>query len=221
MSRWDYYGRRRYVPVAARRTNAGRMVAELRKEGHDPQPVTILSRTIAPTFWGLSWCRNLEAYSDYENRLPRGRTYVRNGSVIDLHIAAGKVMALVCGSDVYTIEIEIRPLAAEKWKRIRSLCAGRIDSVVELLRGSISDGVMEVVTRKGEGLFPSPGEIALDCSCPDWAEMCKHVAAALYGVGARLDERPELLFDLRGVDPAELISEAAALAGGRRAPVKS
>ena len=197
------------------------MTAELRAEGHDPQPVSVRGRKIASTFWGESWCKNLEAYSDYENRLPRGRTYVRNGSVIDLSITAGTVSALVCGSDVYEIQIAIKPLETEKWKKIRSLCAGRIDSVVELLRGSISAGVMDIVTRKGKGLFPSPSEISLDCSCPDWATMCKHVAAALYGVGARLDEKPELLFELRGVDPAELIAEAATAAGRRRAPAKS
>ena len=98
-------------------------------------------------------------------------------------------------------------------------CAGKIDSVVELLRGSLSRGVMEIVTRKGEGLFPTPKEISLSCSCPDWALMCKHVAATLYGVGARLDDSPELLFALRGVDPADMVVAAAERArsgGGTR-----
>jgi uncharacterized Zn finger protein len=138
--------------------------------------------------------------------------------VIDLQVEAGKVSALVSGSDIYRVEIEIKPLGAKKWKTIRSRCSGQIDSIVELLKGSISRGVMEIVTRKGEGLFPSPREISLDCSCPDWATMCKHVAATLYGVGARLDEEPELLFKLRGVDPADLIAEAAKSATTRRSP---
>ena len=179
-----------------------------RSPGHVISPVNIAGRKIARTFWGESWCRNLEAYSDYANRLPRGRTYVRNGSVIDLQIEYGRVRALVSGSALYDVEIEIRRLARKRWGGIKSECAGKIDSIVELLRGSISRGVMEVVTRTGEGLFPAPQDISLHCSCPDWATMCKHVAAVLYGVGARLDHDPEMLFTLRGVEPAELIAAA-------------
>ena len=180
----------------------------MKKNGHDVSPVEIAGRKIAATFWGEAWCRNLEAYSDYSNRLPRGRTYVRNGSVIDLQIEVGRVRAIVSGSEIYEVAVEIKPLAKKRWVDIKSQCAGRIDSLVELLRGSISKGVMEIVTCKGEGLFPSPREISLSCSCPDWATMCKHVAATLYGVGARLDHKPELLFTLRGVDPTEMVEAA-------------
>jgi uncharacterized Zn finger protein len=180
----------------------------MRKSGREVSPVEIAGRKIAATFWGDAWCRNLESYSDYSNRLPRGRTYVRNGSVIDLQIAAGRVRSHVCGSDIYEIDIKIKPLAKQRWTGIKGRCAGHIGSLVELLQGSISRGVMEIVTRKGEGLFPSPREISLSCSCPDWATMCKHVAAALYGVGARLDHVPELLFTLRGVDAAEMVEAA-------------
>lgn len=107
------------------------------------------------------------------------------------------------------MDIETAPLPKKRWAEIKSRCAGKIASLVELLRGSISSGVMEIVTRKGEGLFPSPREIALSCSCPDWASMCKHVAATLCGVGARIDHRPELLFLLRGTDPTEMVEAAA------------
>lgn len=197
-----------YVPVAERRRRAAKKVAKMRKAGKKVSPVEIDGRKIARTFWGDAWCRNLEAYSDYSNRLPRGRTYVRNGSVIDLQIEAGRVRALVSGTDLYTVDIRIKPLPKKKWTGIKKQCAGQIDSLVELLQGSISKGVMEIVTRKGAGLFPSPREIALSCSCPDWAAMCKHVAATLYGVGARLDREPGLLFTLRGVDPAEMVEAA-------------
>ena len=197
-----------YVPVAERRRRAAKKVASMRKAGRDLSPVEIAGRKIATTFWGEAWCKNLEAYSDYENRLPRGRTYVRNGSVLDLQIEAGGVRTLVSGTDLYTVDIAIKPLAKKRWTEIKARCAGQIDSLVELLRGSISKSVMEIVTRKGEGLFPSPHEISLDCSCPDWATMCKHVAATLYGVGARLDLEPELLFTLRGVDPTEMVEAA-------------
>ena len=176
--------------------------------GREISPVEIAGHKIAATFWGDAWCRNLESYSDYANRLPRGRTYVRNGSVIDLQIEVGRVRSLVSGRDIYEVDIEIKPIAKRRWTGIKGQCAGQIDSLVELLQGSISKGVMEIVTRKGEGLFPSPREISLSCSCPDWATMCKHVAATLYGVGARLDHEPELLFTLRGVDPAEMVEAA-------------
>jgi uncharacterized Zn finger protein len=180
----------------------------MEKAGREVSPVEIAGRKIAATFWGDAWCRNLESYSDYSNRLPRGRTYVRNGSVIDLQIKAGRVRSLVSGSDLYEVDIKIKPLAKRRWTRIKRRCAGQIDSLVELLQGTISKGVMEIVTRKGEGLFPSPREISLNCSCPDWATMCKHVAATLYGVGARLDRVPELLFTLRGVDPVAMVEAA-------------
>jgi len=197
-----------YIPVAERRRRAAQKIAKMKKAGQDVSPVEIVGRKITETFWGGAWCKNLEAYSDYSNRLPRGRTYVRNGSVLDLQIEAGRVRALVSGTDLYTVNIKIKPLPEKSWEEIKGRCAGQIDSLVELLQGSISKGVMEMVTRKGEGLFPSPREITLSCSCPDWASMCKHLAATLYGVGARLDREPELLFTLRGVDPTEMVEAA-------------
>jgi uncharacterized Zn finger protein len=208
MAWYSYDEWRPYVSVAERRRQAAKKIAKMAKAGRKVAPVEIDGRKITATFWGEAWCRNLEAYSDYANRLPRGRTYVRNGSVIDLQIEAGRVRALVSGSDIYAVDIRIKPIAKPRWADIKRRCAGQIDSLVELLRGSLSKGVMEIVTRKGEGLFPAPAEIALSCSCPDWASMCKHVAAVLYGVGARLDRAPEMLFTLRGVDPAEMVAAA-------------
>ncbi|HWE07302.1 MAG TPA: SWIM zinc finger family protein [Rhizomicrobium sp.] len=200
---------RPYVPVAVRHRNAQKKLARLKKRGQPAAPVIIAGRNIATSFWGKSWCENLESYSDYANRLPRGRTYVRNGSVVDLQIAKGEVAAFVCGSELYKVAIAITPVAPHHWKAICRDCAGSIDSLVELLGGRLAKGVMERVCRKGGGLFPAPGAIKLSCSCPDWADMCKHVAAALYGVGARLDEKPELLFVLRGVDEKDLLAAAA------------
>src|SRR5271170_7649760 len=207
---WGYYGFRPYVPVAQRRREAQRELEKMRKKGLVVQPVVINGRTIARTFWGQAWCENLESYSDFENRLPRGRTYVRNGSVVDLKINKGSVTALVSGSELYKIEIKIKPLAPTLWKSIQTECAGKIDSLIELLQGKLSSSVMQIVTRPERGLFPTPKEIELNLSCPDWADLCKHVAASLYGVGARLDQNPELLFLLRGVDPSRLISKASA-----------
>ena len=204
----SYFEWRPYVPVAEKRRQAQRKLAKLRKQGQPVAPVTIEGRTIAKTFWGKSWCANLERYSDYATRIPRGRTYVRNGSVLDLQIAKGEIVAMVAGSSLYKIKIVIAPVKAAHWKAICRDCAGAIDSVVELLQGRLAKGVMDRVCREGDGLFPSPEEIKLSCSCPDWADMCKHVAAALYGVSARLDEKPQLLFVLRGVDENELLANA-------------
>jgi uncharacterized Zn finger protein len=197
-----------YVPVAEKRRQAQRKLAKLKKPGQSVAPVTIEGRTIAKSFWGRSWCTNLERYSDFASRIPRGRTYVRNGSVLDLQIARREVAAMVAGSSLYKVKITIAPVTAARWKAICRDCAGAIDSVVELLQGRLAKGVMDRVCRQGDGLFPSPEEIKLSCSCPDWADMCKHVAAALYGVGARLDENPQLLFVLRGVDENDLLANA-------------
>lgn len=205
------WGWRPYVSVAERRRRAAAEMAKMRKKGKSFAPVSLAGPAIAVTFWGKAWCENLESYSDFENRLPRGRSYVRNGSVMDLQIQEGKVAALVSGSSLYKVEIGIKPLKPVRWKRILSKSTGQIDSLVELLQGRLSRGVMEIMTRRKEGLFPTPAEITMSCSCPDWATMCKHVAASLYGVGARLDEHPELLFALRGVDHMELIRQAPAL----------
>jgi uncharacterized Zn finger protein len=171
-------------------------------------PVILEGRKIATSFWGKAWCDNLEHYSDFANRLPRGRTYVRNGSVIDLQIGAGRIQALVSGSDIYEVEVKVTPVAKARWKSICEDCAGAIDSLVELLQGRFSKGVMERICRQNAGLFPTPKEIALSCSCPDSARLCKHVAAVLYGIGARFDQQPELLFRLHDVNHADLIASA-------------
>ncbi len=204
---YGYY--RPYVSVAERRRKAEKAAAKMTKKGKKITPVRIEGRTIAKTFWGKAWCDHLESFSDYENRLPRGRAYVKNGSVIHLNIGKGNIEALVQGSSMYKVNIEINCVENKKWQQVLNNCSGEIDSVVELLQGKLSSAVMKTITDKQKGLFPLPQEIKLDCSCPDWAEMCKHVAAVLYGVGARLDEEPELLFKLRHVDHLDLINKAS------------
>lgn len=210
----SFYGWRPYVSVAQRRAKAHKEMEQLRKKGKDIQPVELDGRKIATSFWGKGWCDHLESFSDFANRLPRGRTYVRNGSVCHLEVQARRIEAFVSGSELYKVTIEIKPLVRKTWDAIKTKCQGQIGSVLELLQGKLSDHVMEVVSDRAHGLFPQPGEIELKCSCPDWATMCKHVAAVLYGVGSRLDHRPELLFVLRGVDAEELISAEVALPTG-------
>ncbi|MBL4847872.1 MAG: SWIM zinc finger family protein [Planctomycetes bacterium] len=197
-----------YVSVAQRRSNAARLVARLREKGKSVRPVEIEGRAIAKTFWGRAWCTNLERYSDEANRLPRGRRYARNGSVVDLQIEAGLVQALVSGSEIYRVRVQVKQTPRARWLEVVRRCAGKIDSVVELLSGRLSKGVMEVLSSQKGGLYPGRKEITTSCDCPDYARMCKHIAAVLYGIGARLDDEPELLFVLRDVDPFDLIAEA-------------
>lgn len=197
-----------YVPVAERKKKAAKKVASLTKKGHIVNPVVIEGRVIAKTFWGKAWCKHLETYSDYENRLPRGRTYVRNGSVIDLKLNPGEVRALVSGSSIYTVTIKVDPLSTQKWEALQKECAGKIDSLIELLQGKFSKGVMEIITHQEKGLFPDLKNIKMDCSCYDYADMCKHVAAVLYGVGAHLGDYPENLFLLRKINHTDLITVA-------------
>ncbi len=203
-----YFPWKRYVPAAARRRTADRAVAKMQRKGQMLAPIAASRGAIAKSFWGKAWCQNLERYSDYSNRLPRGRTYLRNGSVIDLKIGRGEVTAQVMGSSLYRITVGIREVAVAHWQAIARDCAHSIDTMVELLQGELSSSVMDRITRPGTGLLPSPREIGFSCSCPDSAAMCKHVAATLYGIGARLDVEPELLFVLRKVDAKELIARA-------------
>jgi uncharacterized Zn finger protein len=213
MARWNSRYQSRYedrwpayVPVAERRRKAELEMAKLAKKGHPVSPVKIEGRAITTTFWGKAWSENLESYRDYANRIERGRTYVRNGSVVDLQIAPREVKAMVSGSQLYNVSIKIDEVPKQDWASICKDCAGGIDSLVELLQGRFSKGVMERICRQGTGLFPKPSEIHFSCSCPDYAYMCKHVAAVLYGVGARLDAKPELLFRLRAVDENDLVA---------------
>ena len=211
MNWWSYTRKPSIREQRARALRAAQRLAKNRgKDGREPSPVTIEGRAIARTFWGKAWCGNLESYRDYEYRLPRGRSYVRSGAVLDLEMGQGRIAALVSGSRPrpYEVEIKIKPLARAHWSRLKSQCGGEIGSLIELLEGRLSNRVMGIVTDRERGLFPKPSEIEMNCSCPDWATMCKHVAAVMYGVGARLDAQPELLFTLRNVEHGELIVAA-------------
>ena len=223
MGRWgEYGGWPEYVPVAKKIARAKKAAEKLRKKGVDLQPVELRGRKIATSFWGKGWCDHMDSFHDYENRLPRGRSYVRNGSVVHLEVGKGVIRALVAGSDTYSVEIKVKLLSPKRWDWIKQQCAGQISSILGLLQGKLSDGVMRVVTDPDSGLFPGPSEFTMKCGCPDYAGMCKHIAAVFYGVGARLDARPELLFLLRGVDHAEFAVdggvESVIAKGGKNTP---
>jgi uncharacterized Zn finger protein len=198
---------RPYVSVEVRRRKAQALARSRKLNGWDPVAAPP-GRAIATTFWGRAWCDNIESYSDFYSRLERGRSYLRSGAVVDLGITKGRVSARVLGSSLYDVQVKIGAVPKPRWDEVCRRCAGEIDSVVDLLQGRLSRSVMAHMCSRESGLFPTPQEIAFECSCPDWANMCKHVAAVLYGIGARLDQRPELLFALRGVDENELIARA-------------
>jgi uncharacterized Zn finger protein len=218
----SYYQWAPYVPVAERRRQAEKAAAKAAKGGEKFAPIAPYRGAIAKTFWGKAWCDNLERYSDYANRLPRGRTYVRNGSVIDLRVAAGEVRAQVMGSRLYQVTVSVAAVPEPQWKAIGTDCASSINSLVELLQGKLSKAVMARICTPATGLFPAPKDIKFACSCPDSAAMCKHIAAVLYGVGARLDALPELLFSLRRVEAKALVAQAGAgLPKTGKAPARS
>lgn len=204
----DYYDDEdypRYISAAKRKQQAAEQIERLRGAGEDLQPVTVSARSIAKTFWGQAWNRHIESFHDYASRLPRGRSYLRQGAVVDLKIGKGEIAAQVLGSELYRVRIRIEPLEPERWTVLRKACAGRISSLIDLIQGKLSPEIMAVLCDPETGLFPAHDEIKLICDCPDWADLCKHLAAVLYGVGARLDEQPELFFLLRGVDQRELL----------------
>jgi uncharacterized Zn finger protein len=204
------YGYFKKPSVAEQRKEAEKRIEKLRKKQSDIEPIKIevQGRKIATTWWGVSWCKNLERYADYENRIGRGRSYVKNGLVLDFKIFEGRISAMVSGSSIYNVEINIDKLSEKKWKAIVARCAKRIDNIAALAEGKFPEEFAEVFLQEKGGLFPSLQEIHMKCSCPDWATMCKHVAAALYGVGAKLDTDPLLFFTLRGIDPMELIKKS-------------
>ncbi len=204
------YGYPRYVSVGEKRAKAKKKLVQYRKKHPEIKPITIIGTKQVKTWWGKAWNQNLERYADYENRIGRGRSYIRNGFVFDLQINKGKVTSVVQGtrSAPYKVEINIEPLSKSVWNSIKKECEGQIESLQQLIEGKFPKVLIEIFTARGKGLFPTPGEISFNCSCPDWADMCKHVAASLYGIGTKLDEDPKLFFTLRNIEMDDLIQKA-------------
>ena len=206
----SHYGFPEYVSVVEKKAKAARALDKLIKKNPDIEPVIIEGRTLVKTWWGKAWNQNLESYADYSNRISRGRSYVRNNAVLDLKISKGIVMAMVQGSRAkpYVVKIQIDTLSSQKWDHVTELCNHRIDSLEQLVEGKFPKELDVLFTDKKYGLFPAPKEIHFTCNCPDWAIMCKHVAAVLYGIGTRLDAFPMLFFELRDIDGQELVKKS-------------
>lgn len=196
-----------YVSLEDRRQLITRAKEKLQGSGQVLQPLEVVGSKVAKTFWGKSWCNHIEANCDYENRLPRGRSYLRNGAIIDLKIVSGTVEAQVQGSSLYKVTLKIAPLGLDKRLNLVARCTRDIPDALSLLKGDLQDGLARFLVNPEQGLFPRPGELAISCTCPDWARMCKHGAAVLYGIGFRFDRDPLSLFALRGISPEELLSK--------------
>lgn len=206
----SYYGFPKYVTVAEKKEKAVKSLERLRKKNPNLEPIIIEGRTLAKSWWGKAWNLNLESYADYSNRINRGKSYVRNNAVLDLKIKKGKVEAKVQGTRMtpYDVNVTIDILGDNRWQEILELCNRRIDSLEQLLEGKFPKELEVLFTDKKYSMFPTPKEIHFSCSCPDWAYMCKHVAAVLYGIGSRFDQNPLLFFELRDVDSHELIRKS-------------
>ena len=188
---------------------AKKSTERLTKKGLILEPVHLVGNKIAKNWWGISWIDNLEKYSDYINRLPRGKKYLKSDCILDLKIKKGRIDAIVQGSSSkpYEVCVHIKVLNKEKIEDIVQLCENRIESIENLINGKFPDTLKEVFIGKN-GLFPSPNEIEFDCSCPDYASLCKHVASVLYAIGAKFDTDPRLFFELRGIDVNQFIKKA-------------
>ena len=172
-----------------------------KKKGKTLEPVIIEGKKIVNSWWGKAWCENLERYADYASRLPRGKRYVKSGAVVDLKIGEGVVLAKVQGTrkTPYIVEVHIDPVDEDKMQTLIDQCTKKIENLEQLVNGTFPEELKELFISQN-GLFPNPREISFSCSCPDWAVLCKHVAAVLYGIGSRFDQDPLLFFELRGID---------------------
>ena len=201
---FNFWGQN-YTTVASLKARAARATKTLKDaEPVIPHPHT---RKMCLTWWGQEWCNNLESYADYRSRLERGRRYVRSNTVVDLKIFANQVKAKVQGTDLYEVTVDFAKPKPADIEKIKKLTGNRIANVEMLLKGNFPDELKELFTQNKPGLFPTPEEIKFDCDCLDWADMCKHVAAVMYGIGIRIDADPLQFFKLRGIDIDEFLTQ--------------
>jgi len=171
-------------------------------------------RAFGKTWWAKKWIEALEILGrDYSNRLPRGRTYARRGAVKDLVITPGEVMARVQGTrrTPYRVKIRLKALTDKQWQKVVKVLAERAIFAAKLLSGEMPPNIDEVFNSCGLSLFPAKAnELETSCSCPDWANPCKHIAATHYVLAEVFDRDPFLLFELRGRTKEKVLEELRA-----------
>lgn len=183
--------------------------ARLTEEGSQLSPVRASGRNLVSNCWAKAWMRHLGQSEVYGMRLAPGRTYLRYGCVIDCCISPGLIHALVSGEHVYEVDIRIAPPTEEQLGLIRTGCEGRVASWIDILQGRLSEDVLTLLCEPETGILPELGNISCSCTCPDWADICKHAAAALYATGVKLDHSPDLLFTLRQITLEQLLPAAS------------
>lgn len=170
-------------------------------------------RTFGHSWWGQAWTRALETRARIDpNRLPRGRTYARHDRVRSLAVHPGEVTAFVQGNRLapYRVRVGIRRLTDDEWEAAIAAIAGRAAHAAALLDGEIDPEVVADCSAAGVELLPGPGELRPRCTCPDWADPCKHAAAVTYLVADVLDDDPFALFLLRGMARDDLLAAVRA-----------
>jgi len=171
-------------------------------------------RGFGQSWWAKRWIAVLESF-DIGARLGRGRSYARGGQVLSIDVGTGTVEAKVQGSrpKPYDVTIEVKTLTPEQWGKLIEVLSGQALFVAKLLAGEMPQDIEEVFRRAKLSLFPERrGDLKTDCSCPDWSNPCKHVAAVYYLLGEEFDRDPFLLFRLRGLDREELLGRLGAAA---------
>lgn len=160
------------------------------------------------TWWARRWIAVLERF-DLGSRLTRGRSYARKGQVLDITIDRGHAAAKVQGSQPrpYKVSIIVKALSAAQWDRAVEAIASQAAFTAQLLNGSMPQEIESAFTAAGVSLFPaSLREIETECSCPDWSNPCKHIAAVYYLLGQEFDRDPFLIFMLRGMPREDLLA---------------
>ncbi|TDD18652.1 hypothetical protein E1218_25585, partial [Kribbella turkmenica] len=166
-------------------------------------------RPFGATWWGRAWLEALEQRARLDpNRLSRGRSYARRGSVLDLTVSPGEVEAFVQGSRVtpYQVTVRIRAFTTAEWDAVLDVVSAQIGRVAALLDGELPPEVVDDVHAAGLDLLPGAGEVLTNCSCPDFAVPCKHSAAVCYLIADALDDDPFALLLLRGRPRDDLLT---------------
>lgn len=188
---------------------ARRELIELKSAGEEVRPVVGTTRKLAAHFWGSAWMKHLALCESGGWSLSAGRTLLRHGCVLDLQLEAGLIRARVMEERLHDVEIALDPLDGERLEELRTICSGKIDSLVPLLEGTLDDALLATLCNAETGLLPEPGAWHMSCTCPDWSEPCPHAAAAIYAAGILIDAEPSLLFRLRQVSPEDLLQSPA------------
>jgi len=213
MSRWrryDYYGHGNYYPPSRPREAKGGIKAQTKRG------------SFGQSWWAKRWIAVMESF-DIGARLSRGRSYARRGQVTAIEVAEGLVKAKVQGSrpKPYDIVIKVATLSQSDWKKLADTLGKEALFAAKLLAGQMPEDIEKAFTAAGLSLFPQKSkDLGTDCSCPDWSNPCKHIAAVYYLLGEEFDRDPFLIFKLRGMTREKLVGLIGGTPAGKAKPKK-